>query len=957
MKQIAGIIALFFFCFFSLYAQDISNRDQKKIKALTEQRNNSTTIKKIEVALDASHEIIEKYEKYGNDERYKSIFNELTVFKEFNRGLVLLSSVINEIEKLSDYDNPEYQKLLYAVANVYFDNYYFENALSFYQKLYEINTEDEQLRLDFISDMALVKLKLNHQDAYSYFYQAVKTYQVLNKEFELANYLLKAVPFIGIQNGFLANQCINEAEEIYNKSTQFGEFEKANILKNRGLTKMFVGNFNAAFPYFHKAIYIIQNSEYPDTNLLLSAYLDITNAYNYTQVADSALYYNTLAYAVVKKLFPENSIQTANIYSSNSAAFTNKGLIDSALYYRQKSNEIKDKIFGEKGLDYASSRYWMCNIYLQKRDFIKALQYTQLSLTGNFYDIPNDSNYRKLPEIKGEFNTNAILQSLSMKIYLSDLLYIQTQNLYWKKFAHRHYVFIDTVVNILQQEVQEDVLPKLIKINQQIYLQAVNNSKFLYDTTRDKDYLKMSYALATALKSKQLSFQIYKLEKSAQTSKDDFHNEIVSLEKEIQELENNRHYQNNNQEELAEINSKILLKNLELLAVSNQLKEEKQQKYIASMQNLRIPADSIILNLDKQTALIEYYFDNKNLNIYCFTNKNLFSSEIPISNELTKKIVAYRKAIKTGISEPDANAHLSELLLAPVLNYIKQKKKLIIIPDGDLFNLPFEPMYYPGSKKFMVEKFAISYHYSSSLWLKSQKHPNQRLSPAMALFAPGFSNNGRLAEESSYRGDSAMINNQILDKSGSNLSPLPFSIEEVKGVKNLTSQKWEATTLINENATEEAFRETASDKRIVHIATHGFCSEENPEKSGLFFSQGNPNYQSLENDGVLFIGELFTFNFKSDLVVLSACKSGSGLLMQGEGLYSLPRGFIYAGSPNVVASLWKIHDEKTMTLMLEFYKQIFKGADYATALQKAKLQMIKNNELPIDWSGIILIGR
>jgi len=93
------------------------------------------------------------------------------------------------------------------------------------------------------------------------------------------------------------------------------------------------------------------------------------------------------------------------------------------------------------------------------------------------------------------------------------------------------------------------------------------------------------------------------------------------------------------------------------------------------------------------------------------------------------------------------------------------------------------------------------------------------------------------------------------------------------------------------------------------------------------------------------------------LVVLSACKSGYGKVEKGEGVISLPRSFLFNGVPNVIASLWKVHDERTKDLMVAFYKHLLEDkVSYAEALRLAKLDCIKKGFLPLDWAGFVLIG-
>jgi CHAT domain-containing protein len=133
-------------------------------------------------------------------------------------------------------------------------------------------------------------------------------------------------------------------------------------------------------------------------------------------------------------------------------------------------------------------------------------------------------------------------------------------------------------------------------------------------------------------------------------------------------------------------------------------------------------------------------------------------------------------------------------------------------------------------------------------------------------------------------------------------------------------------------------------------------NEKYPQLSGLAFSQ--PDDTISGEDGILYSGEIYTLDLHADLVVLSSCESGIGRLAKGEGMFSLTRGFIYAGANNVVVSLWKVYDKHTSKLMIEFYRGIAAGQDYSTALHNAKLKMLQNEDtaFPVSWAGFVLVG-
>jgi CHAT domain-containing protein len=145
---------------------------------------------------------------------------------------------------------------------------------------------------------------------------------------------------------------------------------------------------------------------------------------------------------------------------------------------------------------------------------------------------------------------------------------------------------------------------------------------------------------------------------------------------------------------------------------------------------------------------------------------------------------------------------------------------------------------------------------------------------------------------------------------------------------------------------------------VVHFATHGLINSEHTELSGivlsLFDEQGN------SQDGFLRLHDIYNLRLPADLVVLSACSTGLGKEIKGEGLVGLTRGFMYAGASSVVASLWKVDDDATAELMRHFYDAMFsKGLTPAAALRDAQLKMSQDKRWhsPYYWAGFIIQGR
>ena len=148
-----------------------------------------------------------------------------------------------------------------------------------------------------------------------------------------------------------------------------------------------------------------------------------------------------------------------------------------------------------------------------------------------------------------------------------------------------------------------------------------------------------------------------------------------------------------------------------------------------------------------------------------------------------------------------------------------------------------------------------------------------------------------------------------------------------------------------------------SQYRIVHFATHGLLNDEHPELSGIVLSlvdqTGRPQ------NGFLRLHDIYNLNLPAELVVLSACDTGLGKDVKGEGLVGLARGFMYAGAARVVASLWKVDDEATAVLMTHFYRLMLEdGKPPAAALRDAQIAIWKQQRwtAPYYWAAFVLQG-
>jgi CHAT domain-containing protein len=196
-----------------------------------------------------------------------------------------------------------------------------------------------------------------------------------------------------------------------------------------------------------------------------------------------------------------------------------------------------------------------------------------------------------------------------------------------------------------------------------------------------------------------------------------------------------------------------------------------------------------------------------------------------------------------------------------------------------------------------------------------------------------------------------------LERAGIDLRRLPFSRQEAVRLLALVPRREALAALDFKASQATAMSPEVGEYRIVHFATHGYLNPEQPELSGLVLSlvdeSGEPQ------DGFLSLPEVYNLRLPVELVVLSACQTGLGKQVQGEGLVGLTRGFMYAGAPRVVASLWAVQDRATAELMGYFYEAMLRrGLRPAAALRAAQLRMQREERwsAPRQWAGFIFQG-
>jgi CHAT domain-containing protein len=166
----------------------------------------------------------------------------------------------------------------------------------------------------------------------------------------------------------------------------------------------------------------------------------------------------------------------------------------------------------------------------------------------------------------------------------------------------------------------------------------------------------------------------------------------------------------------------------------------------------------------------------------------------------------------------------------------------------------------------------------------------------------------------------------------------------------------EKRVLLDKDATEAEFKALPlADFRVIHLAVHGLGNSQFPDRAALILGSS----PTIGQDGLLQVREIRDLPLRADLVTLSACDTGNGKLLGGEGIASLERAFLLAGAKSVIASLWTADDTYTIALMKRLYQHLIDGYDKGAALRQAKVDLLKEfagQADPVYWAGFILVG-
>lgn len=354
-------------------------------------------------------------------------------------------------------------------------------------------------------------------------------------------------------------------------------------------------------------------------------------------------------------------------------------------------------------------------------------------------------------------------------------------------------------------------------------------------------------------------------------------------------------------------------------------KEPMYESFYAS----ELQFEKIQKHLSADEALISYFTGNKNTYAVTVTNTNIKLNKLAATEILQKKVASFYQLLQNPAKNTiSASQEIHSLLLGNVSDVLNKKSAITFIPDDFLHYLPFEVL--SNNNQPLIETHEIQYSSSLPLWylIKNTEINTNNNKKFFAAFAP------------KYKGGSmgtTLRNNRYKDLAGAK--------REAKQIVTTLN----GDLFLDEEATISNFTQQATAYKIYHLAMHATLDDKEHSNSGLLFY----------NNQTFNFSSLYDLYFPAELVVLSACNTGIGILAAGEGLLSLSRALTYAGVRSNVYSLWEVPDEETSEIMVSFYKQLNAGKNKAVALAAAKREFIEKNPLkehPYYWAGFVVSG-
>ncbi len=866
-------------------------------------------------------------------------------------------------------------QLLLDLANESVDAGNYENTLLLSKKILQLRlrnylANDPKIVLSYIN-MSFVYTLVSDYDSAQYFLNKAEelyTSNQISEGPELSD-LYSSMGLINRHTGdyLQAEGYYLRAEEYYKKYKNSFDTEDLVILYTRlAAVESLLKKYEVALMYYNKCIRLLENTA-NNTKQLVSCYIGIAYVYSELRNFSKCIDLQLKAIKLARSDSANNALRLGVLYSNLGNDYLKNNQISLSETYLLSALS-RYQFLGNKGTNLTNTFDNLGRLYEKQNDYPKALSYYQQALENlspGFRPKNNLSN----PSKEEIYATPILLTILKSKINCLSDFYQKKDDFEYLEAAINTSLFTVEIIEEMRNTYQSyESKLQIANEGSSIYKSTIDLLKTAYQKTGKIQYSQQAFAISEKSKSAILMSSLREMDAREFAG---IPEALISEEKKLSiniALYKDKLYE---EKQESEPNEKKI-KTWEGYLFDAQQKHNKliqtfetryPKYYELKYNNNVMQVNELQKRIPGNTSIIEYSLDASTLNIFVISKNSFAFRSLSIDSTFYKLLSEYIGGFHNfDFSRQSYNDYtkfcwnsnsLFNMLIKPVLRYIKGDN-LIIVPDGALSYLPFEtliknmpkdmPATYYKALRYMLYDYNISYTYSSALYFQASDESSTEQAVKLLAFAPEYSAG---FDADAYRRE--FVTRQKFRKE---LFPIPGVIDEVNAIKNLLP----SDVYIGGEATEGNFRRVVSDYDILHLAMHAVIDNENPLYSKLIFTLDNDSL----NDGLLNTSEIFGLQLNARMVVLSACNTGEGDYSQGEGVMSLARGFVYAGSPSLIMTMWEVEDKSGGIMMKSFYENLLKGQSKAEAMRNAKISYMEEarpeNIHPFFWSSFVVMG-
>jgi len=891
-----------------------------------------------------------------------------------------------------------------------------DKALEWSRRAAELATEHQEFRISasqaFTSRGYIEDSRGNYQNAINYYLTALEILSEEEESFELHRALSITHNNTGITYRKLGmyddamrhyQMALDSAIKAYGES----HAEIAIIYNGIGTFYYSIGDLGTASEYFRQSAATFKEAEGENSNRLAILYNNLGLIHIQMDDYENALQFLERAQKIKINIYGEEHIETAVGYHNLASSYLNNEEYEKAEKNYFLSLEIRQNIYGDSHPNLILPYVNIANMYIQIESYSDAREvlrkaldigmerlgeshpdvlgiYSQLGEihkeegrlreAGEFYQktisiLIGETYKPMLTEVDLE-NVNYPLRLVETTKQLGELnleLFDETEdreNLYE---SLRLFDVAVSAIDFLQTQYQSEASKlRLIENHYSIFSAAIDVYYILFQQTGELVWLEEMVDFAEKGRSrvaldllqsvKARSFGgvpedvIAEERRLNKTVTDNFQNLHLEQEKGLKAEEAN----------IQQYRDSLFHARRKLIEFTETL-EENYPDYFALKYNRKTASLTDIQQmLHRDETALYYIFGRDHIYGLAIENDKIAVEKTASTEYVNSEVIKLKEAVITrdDITYKQSAYELYKALVDPLRPNINGSS-LLIFPDQSLHYLPFEMLIEQEADEkpyhklsYLVNQFKIQYASSGTVFKEMQQRKPESPSNLLA-FAP-FNDSMNVKVEETETHTKRFLND---------LTPLPLTAYETNQISNIfkTNRSLlnfiypeKVTVLQNNDATKTQFQQqNVSNYGFIHFATHAFVNETNPDLSGIVL-QGEG-----EDNGILYVSDIYNLQLNADLVVLGACETGLGRVHKGEGMIGFTRAFKYAGASNLVVSMWRVSDQPTAKLMISFYEKIHEGLSYGEALQYAKQQLIENPETahPIHWAAFVLNGR